>query len=88
MGTDEKGFHWGSLKRGGHTGGRMGEARKTGASVAGIYGIRCYFDEDVRKVRIRDDGQGGQEGSKRGFLDEELRQTHISAGVVGVTDMI
>lgn len=51
----------------------MGEARKTGASVAGIYGIRCYFDEDVRKVRIRDDGQGGQEGTKRGFLDEELR---------------
>ena len=65
----------------------MGEARKTGASVAGTYGIRCYFDEDVRKVRIRDDGQGGQEGSKRGFLDEELRQTHISVGVVDVMDM-
>lgn len=39
-------------------------------------------------MRIRDDGQGGREGSKKGFLDEELRQTHISVGVVGVMDMI
>lgn len=47
-------------------------------------GIRCYFGEGVRKVRIKNDGQDGQEGSRRGFLGEELRQTHSSAGVVGV----
>ena len=39
-------------------------------------------------MRIRDDGQGGREGIKKGFLDEELRQTYISVGVVGVMDMI